>query len=803
MATLFETLEHGKIGIFESPTGTGKSMSLICGALKWLTHYDECREAEIKQLLVDLEKPVMQVSKTQLETQASVSVRKNLPDWITSYSEKRGQKEEAERIQRERAALLKREKRLAELKKNLQSFRKGKRKCSDMQSEDFLESARADIKDSCEQEFEQIEDDFLLNEAELQDAESDEEEEEVHVTKIYFCSRTHSQLSQFVGEVKKSPYRDSTLLVTLGSRQGMCINQQVTKLGSLNLINDRCKELLKTSSKKGATSCPYYNTTRMNHLTDIALSDVRDIEDLVIKGRKVKACPYYAARRAIPAAQFVVLPYNTLLHNSTRTASGIKLSGNVLIIDEAHNLLETISNIHNVEVSLPQFLQTNRQLMNYRDKYKSRLLPVNLLRVSQLIHVIGQFVEFLSTPPGAEETKLIRVSDFLTLTQLDNINFFLLLKFLKSSQIARKLARADDERPDGESSDRKSPTGITSLLKKVESEKMLPEKSMEPSLQDQLSADGQTDKPPSIRYLLLNPAVYFSNIVKECRSVVIAGGTMQPVAEFKEQLFLAGTVDPERITEFTCGHVIPDENVLPIALSKYSNGALLDFTYRSRNEKHTLDSLCELLIKVCRSVPGGVVCFLPSYQYEGVLIKHMHSSAFFQTLNSIKKIFREPKKANMVENVLASYSKATETKDGGLLFSVVGGKMSEGINFSDRLCRCVIMVGLPYPNKFSPELKEKMRYLDSIGRVGGDGLSPGQVHYENLCMKAVNQSIGRAIRHRNDYACMLLLDHRYHQNSTISKLPGWLNKRVRKETDLSSALAQLHQFFTSHSKRSL
>lgn len=33
----------------------------------------------------------------------------------------------------------------------------------------------------------------------------------------------------------------------------------------------------------------------------------------------------------------------------------------------------------------------------------------------------------------------------------------------------------------------------------------------------------------SLKFLLLNPAVHFAEVVKECRAVVIAGGTMQPV----------------------------------------------------------------------------------------------------------------------------------------------------------------------------------------------------------------------------------------------------------------------------------
>jgi chromosome transmission fidelity protein 1 len=42
----------------------------------------------------------------------------------------------------------------------------------------------------------------------------------------------------------------------------------------------------------------------------------------------------------------------------------------------------------------------------------------------------------------------------------------------------------------------------------------------------------------------------------------------------------------------------------------------------------------------------------------------------------------------------------------------MGGKLSEGINFSDRLARALIVFGLPYSNIYGPEIIETMSYID-------------------------------------------------------------------------------------------
>lgn len=139
-------------------------------------------------------------------------------------------------------------------------------------------------------------------------------------------------------------------------------------------------------------------------------------------------------------------------------------------------------------------------------------------------------------------------------------------------------------------------------------------------------------------------------------------------------------------------------------------------------------------------------------------------------------------------------------------------KVRAGINFGDGLGRCVMVLGLPYPDLRDPELKERLMHTDRLvagGAAPGDASSgngvklgkAGREMYTNLCMQAVNQCVGRAIRHASDYAAVVLVDIRYTAGEsggqTIrSKLPHWVTRRWQDCPDkFAPALQGLAQFF--------
>lgn len=217
----------------------------------------------------------------------------------------------------------------------------------------------------------------------------------------------------------------------------------------------------------------------------------------------------------------------------------------------------------------------------------------------------------------------------------------------------------------------------------------------------------------------------------------------EQVSQVIDQLF--SFVPRDQIDLFSCGHVIPPQNLIGFSLSVGPSQKHLEFTFARRSDVDALDELGRILLNLARIVPGGIVVFFPSYRFEETAVRRWQTTSQWDDIHVRKSVFREPKQSDELASVLARYSAACSAKTnsggdvqsgGAVLLSVVGGKMSEGINFSDELARCVVMVGLPYPNARDAELVEKMTFLDK--RTPG----AGRQYYESLCMKAVNQSIG-------------------------------------------------------------
>ena len=63
-----------------------------------------------------------------------------------------------------------------------------------------------------------------------------------------------------------------------------------------------------------------------------------------------------------------------------------------------------------------------------------------------------------------------------------------------------------------------------------------------------------------------------------------------------------------------------------------------------------------------------------------------------------------------------------------------------------------------------PKVELKRQFLDErekeLAKIGVKGLS-GNNWYSQQAARAVNQAIGRVIRHRNDFGAIFLCDERY------------------------------------------
>ncbi|QLL31731.1 hypothetical protein HG536_0B05970 [Torulaspora globosa] len=810
MRCIYDALSSGrKVAVVESPTGTGKTLSLICSVVSWLRR----------------NKPDLLAGAFGEDAEEEDD---DEPDWVNETYKRSvlGSRLQAMREYEQHLERLSRDLRMLvpEVRETAGNTYKRRKTPSRVEvsvaESDFLaqpyesdsENANNDggvIHAGDKQKLEREVKEML---AKLESSRSDEKSslknDNFNPVKIFYASRTHSQLNQFASQLRLPKFESSFVeqqvpverlkYVPLASRKQLCINEDVKKWGSVEAINDACAELLK--SPKGCQfyqpSSAFYKEHLSRSFRDNTFAQIQDIEDLCALGKALHVCPYYATRDSLTGAEVVTLPYQYLLSESTRMQLGIDLKDSIVIIDEAHNLVETINAIHSAEISLADLTLCNEGVKRYLERFRSRLNPGNRVNLMKLMELMRTWIAFIRNnykKPGQE----ISFVDFFASTNIDTLNIHKINRYITKSKVAYKIdtyTKSLSEESCNSDSSSKAPVKASSnpLLFKVAN---FLQCLTNPAKEGRFFFE----KGQVIKYMLLEPAESFQSIVNDARCVILAGGTMQPVSDLLNNLFME--IPKEEISLFSCNHVIPDENLRAYIPQE----SQFEFTFEKRQSLSLIKGgLFQFYLALAKNVPtsGGIVGFFPSYQYLEYVYNIWKREGLFTKLDNVRKIFYESK---VNEDPLPAYTEAVSKGKGALLLAVVGGKLSEGINFQDDLCRAVVMTGLPFPNVFSGELLIKTRHLEnkiiSSGGTTKDAKQATRDFYETICMKAVNQSIGRAIRHANDYSLIFLLDKRYANPEISKKLSQWVSRRLQSQSTVTEIMKDTSSFFSLHNHR--
>lgn len=632
--------------------------------------------------------------------------------------------------------------------------------------------------------------------------------------KIIYSSRTHSQLSQAINELKKTNYK-YVKSVVLGSRDQLCINPDVQKL------QDNATKLRVCRHKVTTRSCPFH----LNYDTKMTRSEyqdtpVMDIEDLGKLGKKFVCCPYYAAKTLKGKADIVFMPYNYLVDAKSRKAHGVELEGNVVIFDEAHNIEGMCEESMSFQLLSSDLALCIKEITHAADLKQQKeteaaagvegvdpdFTLLDVAKIKAILLSLEKCVDELLMQVNGESTT--KSGDFMfTMLQgagVSRQNKDELMDLLDKIVSFLEVNAVGAFSPRGIGLNRL--ITILSSLYSVEGEGLSVELIFKTKFKVHIQKDVNKKKkgsqdvwtvpssmPKKLDWCLncwcFSPSVSMDNLLKQgARCIILTSGTLSPLSSFAAELGIPFPVQLEN------PHVIKEEQIYVSVLSNGYDGEILNCSYDNRNNPAYIGSLGRTLCNLCRIIPGGVLLFFPSYAVMRNFVEAWTSNGTMTSLALVKPTVMEVQRSTDFSTLIQEYCENVDSpeKKGCLLMAVCRGRMSEGMDFTDQYARAAIIVGFPLPPCFDPRVQLKKQYLDeSPSRT----VFSGNDWYVLQATRAVNQAVGRVIRHQRDFGAILFCDKRYSEPRNLSQLSKWVKEKARLRSSFSVVLKELSAFF--------
>lgn len=320
---------------------------------------------------------------------------------------------------------------------------------------------------------------------------------------------------------------------------------------------------------------------------------------------------------------------------------------------------------------------------------------------------------------------------------------------------------------------------------------------------------------------LLTPGILMAPLLQDCRSVVLASGSLAPLGSLCSELHLlppspSSTPKPDSKTDenkkgdddplaqtsgrlqitpkpLEANHVVSlPKQLLAVSIGHFPDGSPLSVKMSSYSKPGFHDKLGNAIASIIESIPrGGVLVFFPSFSFLRKCVSTwQNNNTWGRLLASKGEVVVEPSSSQSEFEEARELFNGTITRTGScILLAVFRGKMSEGVSFNDDFARGVICVGVPYPSSYDRSISAKMSYNNEQRKFRKKGLLSGSEWYSQQAYRAIAQAIGRCIRHAADYGTIILLDSRhcddgysYNQSGTCrahTNLPKWMRHSVR------------------------
>ncbi len=542
-------------------------------------------------------------------------------------------------------------------------------------------------------------------------------------TKVIYLTRTKSQQLQISREV--SAIGGDVLCVALRGRSGrscpMMRGDPELEGGTPEELSRLCSEY-KRPDRGGERRCPYYARAleeSPGRWAAILRESSPDPEEFSAMCESAGICPYEFRKLLLPMADVIAAPYPFVFVPGAlaglETWMGIPLNETVIIADEAHNLPGYLRDLQTISLSASALGKAEKEAEANGDPYL-----YGDIRAKSLISAVGEAISHARTEYMVDEDGIVPPY-FLEEELMEALGVPSAALFKAISAMYAIGDGIAERRKQAKKLPRSYLRSLAAFLQAWSEE--------DGGMRVKLIADPGN---PTLQSYCMDPSPAAWPL-NECRSSIHMSGTLEPLDGYAEEM---GLFAPAKLS---LGSPFPPENLLTLYSDEVSMG--YDDRFRESNYRRAMDLIAD-------TIAAAAVNSAVFFQSYGVMDR-MLGDGLAGRIG--REAFFERRGASQEE--LMTEVEAFRASDCGVLFCVLGGRISEGIDFPGRAMELAVIVGVPYPRP-TAKLRALRRYYDL--RFGD-----GQAFASAVpASRKMRQAVGRLIRSETDRGAAVILDRR-------------------------------------------